>query len=168
LRIQPVEKAVFTLKKSNLPEISGFSQLPGPEYKATNVLADTRDTFRISMDIARAYDIRSKITSLVRTVSFDKSENFVTINDIFSFSEDDTEHIVTENFITHEKPFWVDNVLHIGNIAKMYISNCGDCNIEEINITDKRLEKAYPGSVYRIQINVLNNEFNAKIEAVTN
>ena len=71
--------------------------------------------------------------------------------------------IYTENFMTYERPYWSENVLHIGSLAEFHIPDYEQCNIEEIEITDKRLSKAYKNQVYRIRLTVKDGRFKGRI-----
>lgn len=160
--------SIWTMQSSyhNLPEINNFTQLPGPQYKAENVKLEHFNNnilFTMTMDISHAYDIKTRLSSLKRTVSLDKSlPEVISIEDLFSFnnSEDCSfSPVIIENFMTCERPYFDGNILHIGSLATISFNEISNCTIEEIRITDKRLKQSYSESVYRIRIVVKNNYF---------
>ncbi len=152
--------SIWTMQSSyhNLPDINGFSQLVGPEYKAEVLKINDN---MISMDVSGAYDVHTGINSFIRTVYVDTTDSVhvVRLKDKFDFTDKDKENIVIENFMTCYKPLWNDEgILQIGDFAFMKVDSYKDCFIEEIPVTDPRLKKSYTENVYRIR-------FTAKSEA---
>lgn len=164
--------SIWTMQSSyhNLPDINGLSELPGPDYKAADTVCTYNDeTFHITTELSGAYDKKAMLSSFKRSISFIKTENeAISINDCFIFNNEDCKsNQVIENFMTCEKPYFDNNILHIGNLATINISSSyTECNIEEIPVTDKRLSGSYAGYVYRIRIKLDAYDFSAVIKPI--
>lgn len=115
----------------NLPTIGGCDQLPGPEYKATNITVSD-DITSIELDIKKAYPSECKLKSYKRYASLTKSDAYsrldsdlkqdsdskskpeissesnikhiITIKDNWEFEKNAQNTEVILNFMTYEKP----------------------------------------------------------------
>ena len=71
----------------NEPTINGKDQLPGANFKATNVLYQSgKDYSSLKLDIAKAYPDNAGIQSWMRTVRLNRAKN-VTIDDVVKLAE---------------------------------------------------------------------------------
>ena len=72
----------------NLPAVNGIGQHNGPEYKATDVSYNmTDDLVELRMNIAQAYEEGAGIEEWYRTISFDRKNRKITIDDQYSLKE---------------------------------------------------------------------------------
>ncbi len=81
----------------NLPTINGKNQLPGPEFKATNVICKTSNNFsEINLDIAKSYPADASVIKWVRNIRLNR-EKSVTINDVLNLTKAESiiEHLMT-------------------------------------------------------------------------
>ena len=171
----PQRYEIWTMQSAyhNLPTVNGIMQKDGPSYKACDVNYSFSDSVsEIQMDIAKAYPKEACIEHYYRKASLIKGKEIV-INDRFSFcncdknSPDLNNQSVVLSFMTYEKPISKpkDNNLHIciGSLGTLRIENAELLSIEEIPITDSRLQTAWKHPVYRILINSTNYELEMHI-----
>lgn len=144
---------IWTMQSAyhNLPTFGTIMQKDGADYAATEVeVSLAPETCSISMDIAGCYPKETGVSSYKRNIVLEK-EKKISISDTF--------HDLPEgsflSLMTYEKP-WVDkNMIHIGNLGCVQIiteDNSIDYEIEEIPITDARLQTAWDHEVYRIKL----------------
>lgn len=171
----PQRYEIWTMQSAyhNLPTVNGIMQKDGAVYKACDVNYSFSDAVsEIQMDIANAYPKDACIEHYYRKASLSKGKEIV-INDSFSFCNCDenipdlnNESIVL-SFMTYEKPVSKseDNDLHIsiGSLGTLRIENAKLLSIEEIPITDSRLQTAWKHPVYRILITPTNYEIEMRI-----
>ncbi len=168
---------IWTMQSAwhNLPTIGGVMQAAGPQYAAAGVIMhQNRAESRISMDIAPAYP-DNRIRSYIRAVSLEKGRRIV-IRDAWDLAE---AMPVVLTLLTCEKPslcsctetgtechprpacmeaqearHWRPSCMEIqiGALAACRVRGAEQINMEEIPITDPRLAKAWPKSIYRILI----------------
>lgn len=157
----PRRYEIWTMQSAyhNLPTINGIMQDPGTSYSATNVdVSLSDDDCHIRMDIASAYPKEAGVQTYQRLVTFNK-ESSITIDDSFKLDSNEDGQVVI-SLMTYEKP----RVIHSGNstdcITMIQIGNLGtisilteiDLTIEEIRITDARLQTAWEHEIYRMLI----------------
>lgn len=139
----------------NLPTINGIQQGAGAKYRATDVSYELgeKNCF-ICMDIAPAYPKEARITSYVRKAMLVKGEK-ICITDKFRFMEGNN-HKVLLSFMTYEKPVIQDQdclenyKIQIGSLGTLTLTGITSVQIEEIPVTDSRLQIAWKHEVYRI------------------
>lgn len=171
----PKRYEIWTMQSAyhNLPTINGIMQKDGAVYKACDVnYSFSNSVSEIQMDIANAYPKDACIEHYYRKASLIKGKEIV-INDSFSFcncdenSPDLNNESIVLSFMTYEKPVSKseDNDLHIsiGSLGTLRIENAELLSIEEIKITDSRLQTAWKHPVYRILINPTNYELEMHI-----
>jgi hypothetical protein len=81
----------------NLPTINGKNQLPGPDFKATNIgYTNGKDFSEIKLDIAKSYPADAGVVSWVRDIRFNRDKN-VMINDVINLSKAESvvQHLMT-------------------------------------------------------------------------
>lgn len=159
----PRRYEIWTMQSAyhNLPTINGIMQEPGTDYCATNIdvsLAD--DDCHIQMDIASAYPKEAGIKSYKRLVTFEKN-SFITVDDTFTLESSEDGQVVI-SLMTYEKPRVISNdnsidcmpktTIQIGELGTISILTEIDLTIEEIEITDARLQTAWEHEIYRMLI----------------
>lgn len=137
----------------NLPTINGQMQLPGPNYKATQVqYALDQEAPRISMNLATAYPEFKNISQFIRKVQLHK-ESHIQIEDCLTTYNPQISFDLISNLITYEKPRVKDNTLFIGDLASVILKgNIEKIQIETLPITDPRLQQSWKHDLYRIRI----------------
>lgn len=81
----------------NLPTINGKNQLPGPDFKATNIgYTNGKDFSEIKLDIAKSYPFDAGVISWVRDIRLNREKN-VMINDVINLSKAESvvQHLMT-------------------------------------------------------------------------
>ena len=81
----------------NLPTINGKDQLPGPQFKASNVSYSTGKNFStLTLDIAKSYSDDAEINSWMRTVKLNRGKN-VQVQDVIKLKKASSvvEHLMT-------------------------------------------------------------------------
>ena len=154
----PQRYEIWTMQSAyhNLPTINGIMQKDGAEYEACDVAHFFSDTISyIQMNIANAYPKEAGIAEYYRKAFLIKGEKIV-IQDSFSFTDNQTNSSVVLSFMTYEKPYLhcIDEYLtiNIGNLGELKIKGGSLKEIEEIPITDARLQTAWKHPVYRILV----------------
>lgn len=164
----------------NLPTINGMDQLPGEDYYADNVFVSlyhtsvitnsntenstTDKTSRIAMELATAYPKECGIKSYRREVSFTPTgdTDIISCKDEFTFSKDAHDKQVILNFMSYDKPSFTDGVLTLGTKYAFDTIGVKECFIEEIPITDARLQITWKHNIYRIRFVIEKNIFHIK------
>lgn len=173
----PKRYEIWTMQSAyhNLPTINGVMQKDGADYGAKDVSWHMgEDVCEITMDIAKAYPSESGVLSYQRTATLYKKSSLhrkqlgeirstcsdkredkgkIVIKDCFSLAESVPVELT---LMTFEKPIpqtMTQNLLlQIGNLGSLTLSQCQLIAIEEIPITDSRLQTAWTHNLYRILI----------------
>lgn len=162
----PQRYEIWTMQSSyhNLPEINGYMQLPGKEYRAEETVCDL-ESCRLDMELSGAYPAECGISSYHRTAQLFKGREIV-VTDSFSWKDGaDSGRSIILNLMTYERPeadsLGEDGCQHIriGDSAdetkasgQLVLEGAHVTDIEEIPITDARLSIAWKHAVYRIRI----------------
>lgn len=151
---------IWTMQSSyhNLPEINGYMQLPGVEYGAGEVSCDLGNC-TLKMELAGAYPAECGIASYQRTARLNKGQDIV-IEDRFSWKENEgKDNRLTLSLMSYERPVLCGDseagveCIQIGEEkGALRIENAHVSAIEEIPVTDKRLQIAWKHEVYRILV----------------
>ncbi|KAB1434456.1 heparinase II/III domain-containing protein [Candidatus Galacturonibacter soehngenii] len=140
---------IWTMQSSyhNLPEIDSTMQKDGKQYKAIHVNTKIeKEIALISMDISPAYPLNN-VEYYNRSVSLIRNK-YILIEDSWA----GCKHVVS-NLMTYEKPSITSNELFfVGDLASVHVSGAKEITVEEIPITDKRLQGTWKHEIYRIQI----------------
>ena len=130
----------------NVPMIGDMEQVNGWERRAEDVHA-TPDC--LSMDIAGAYPEDAGVTACRRTFTCDEDGCVLTDSITTAYPES-----VTEVFMLRHRPELIDGAIVSG---KLIIRPDFDIfrpksayNVEEIPVTDPRMARNYPGSLWRV------------------
>jgi len=167
---------IWTMQSAyhNLPTIGGFMQSDGDRYFAKDVTYHMgEDLCEISMDIADAYPKEAGLRTYKRTASLIKGQEIL-IYDCFTFDSVTTpsENLngdracVVLSLMTYEKPSAVEasaayaSAVHIkiGDLGMLHAENTELIRIEEIPVTDARLQTAWKHEIYRILLRAAGNE----------
>ena len=125
----------------NLPLIGGGEQQPGRAFAARDVrcLPDG-----LEMDIASAYAADAGVRSLRRTLRL--SQDRLILRDAVELER---ALPVTWVFMLSSRPALEGGRLHIGGMRLDVPEGCR-CDMEEIPVTDPRMARNYPGSLWRV------------------
>ena len=179
----PKRYEIWTMQSyyHNLPALNGMMQKDGASYKASDVKYQMGDTeCFIEMDIAGAYPAECGIASYKRSARLAKGEG-IHITDTFCYHDatntasfsaissnekeataKSAEASTVLSFMTYEKPVLQtespDSLqIAIGSLSTMYVTGGQLQDIEEIPITDARLQTAWEHSIYRILVKAVDS-----------
>lgn len=155
---------IWTMQSAyhNLPTFNGEMQQNGIRFEAHDVHTRMEDSYcEIQMNLEKTYGTEANLLSYERTVGLKKGVG-ITLKEQYAFQKDNpqthVENTVVLSFMTYEKPVAVSADkgmnLRIGDLGNLYASNGKLIAIEEIPITDERLGIAWKHEIYRILIEV--------------
>lgn len=154
----PQRYEIWTMQSAyhNLPTINGIMQSDGEAYKASDLSYFFSEKLsEIKMDISAAYPKESGIEKYQRKASLIKGDKII-IKDTFSFIDKTASNSVILSFMVYEQPYLhsIDEFvsIKIGSLGCMKIKGGTLQSIEEIPITDSRLQTAWSHPIYRILI----------------
>ena len=125
----------------NVPLIGGMEQVCGRQHAAKDVRADENG---VRMDIAGAYP--EHVISLIRELNVDKDG--LTVSDEVTL---DRAESVTFTLMLRHKPTIQNGHAVFGKLS-MTFDPAMAVSLEEIPVTDARMAKNFPGSVWRMGI----------------
>ncbi len=128
-------------KNHNVPLIGSMEQVCGRQHAAKDVRADENG---VRMDIAGAYPER--VTSLIRKLNVDKDG--LTVSDEVTL--DRAESVTFTLMLRHEPT--IQNGHAVFGKLSMTFDPAMTVSLEEIPVTDARMAKNFPGSVWRLGI----------------
>ena len=128
-------------KNHNVPLVGETEQTSGRERRARDVFADENGA---RMELAGAYPEESGIKSLVRTL-FVSEDGLELIDDAVL----DAEKPVTFVFMLRHRPTVENGKARFGKLRMTFDASL-DVRMEEIPVTDARMAKNFPGSVWRM------------------
>lgn len=129
-------------RNHNLPLIGGVEQAPGRAYAAREVREEAQ---RISMEIAGAYPSQAGVRSLRRSFLMDRE--MVLQDEVLL--EQPREIIWV--FLSRPRPERVEGGLRLGTVRMRYDGSLR-CGVEEIPVTDPRMARNFPGSLWRVTL----------------
>ncbi|SMD01235.1 heparinase II/III family protein [Rhizobium sp. RU36D] len=138
---------IWTMQSAyhNLPTSGGVIQRDGEAYAARDVAVSLTPTeARMEMDIAGAYPAEAALRSYHRTVRLLKGEA-IEIEDVA-----DGDLPITLSLMFAERPLLTAGTIILGNLGQVFFSGADMPELEEIEITDPRLRKAWPQHLYRV------------------
>ncbi|MDF9797486.1 hypothetical protein OKW21_002749 [Catalinimonas alkaloidigena] len=155
----PQRYEIWTMQSAyhNVPTINGFMQLPGRKYAARDVKFEKNEQeVSFSLDISSAYPEEAAINFWQRDIRFVR-DTWVQINDKYELDE-----LKGEMHFTLMTAFDVEKVAD-GKLRLQGREDASDVvaflffdaekfslNTEEIKITDKKLLKSWPDTIYRM------------------
>lgn len=162
----PKRYEIWTMQSAyhNLPTINGYMQKDGKAYHASDVSCHLSDTLcEIEMELTAAYPPEAGLTSYRRNASLLKGKEIV-IQDSFASKEKSS---VLLSLITYEKPNFQEKddelIFTIGTLGRLYLNGGKLSQIEELPITDARLQTAWKHEIYRILIHADKSEMTMRI-----
>lgn len=172
----PQRYEIWTMQSAyhNLPTVNGVMQKDGEQYRATEVrysLGDER--CEIEMNIAEAYPPEAGLLYYRRKAALQKGKEIV-IRDSFAFTEAPANKKgsgsagVVLSLMTFEKPVCVPAEpgkisLTVGGLGTVQVTSGILLDIEEIPVTDARLQTAWSHELYRILIQSSGDELELHI-----
>lgn len=161
----PQRYEIWTMQSAyhNLPTVNGVMQKDGAQYCASEVHYSFGDErCEIGMNIANAYPPEAGLRYYRRNAVLQKGKEIV-IRDNFAFTEapvtkDGAGSLsVVLSLMTYEKPVCVSSEpgkisLAVGGLGTVQVSSGILLDIEEIPVTDARLQTAWSHELYRILI----------------
>ncbi|MBP3427020.1 MAG: heparinase II/III family protein [Clostridia bacterium] len=127
----------------NVPLIGGVEQCEGAEHIAKDVSADECGA---RMDIAAAYPGEAGVTSAVRSLQI--TENGASLKDSISLAQ---ARDVQWVFILRDKPALAPGKVRFGRMAMRHDPQLVQA-VREMPVTDARMMKSYPGSLWRLTL----------------
>ena len=127
----------------NVPMIGGYEQQPGKAYAARDVRCLPNG---LSLELAGTYDVSAGIESLRR--SMELMENEFVLHDRISLRQPAP---VTWVWMLRNHPSVMGNTLLSGGIRIVFPPEL-QCEAEEIPVTDSRMTRNFPGSLWRIKL----------------
>jgi hypothetical protein len=155
----PQRYEIWTMQSAyhNVPTINGFMQMPGKEFKAEDVSFEIWETdVNFSMDIAKAYPEEAAIQWWRREIRFDR-DTWVQIFDDYELNaiKGDMQYSLMTAFDVEEvepgklKLSWDKNAQKANSFI-YFDADKFSLETEAIEITDQRLQKSWPDTVYRM------------------
>ena len=130
----------------NVPLIGGVEQHEGREYAARHVSGDARG---VRMDIAGAYPAQAKVRRLVRSLIPGSAD--VLLRDEIELEE---AQAVTWVFLLRQKPELTPGAVRFGSLV-LHHSQALAQQVQEMPVTDARLARNFPGSLWRLALSAL-------------
>jgi hypothetical protein len=169
----PERYEIWTMQSDyhNLPTIKGQMQKDGEAYRAKDVHYEIgKERCSIRMDIADAYPEACGLSSYLREAVLWKNKEIL-IRDTFSFTScpDETPEgpAVLLNLMTCAKPVLCDTLsdicFRIGDLGILSLKGGRLFALEEIPVTDARLQTAWPHALYRLRIAVTGQEIELRL-----
>lgn len=162
----PQRYEIWTMQSAyhNLPTVNGVMQKDGEQYCASEVKYSFSDErCEIEMNLANAYPPESGLHYYRRNAVLQKGKEIV-IRDSFAIKGEsglDCSSVVL-SLMTYERPVLLPQspqlaeseriTLSIGSLGTLQLVNAALLNIEEIPVTDARLQTAWKHEVYRIRV----------------
>lgn len=157
----PRRYEIWTMQSAyhNLPTINGIMQKDGAQYCASGVKYRFGDACcEIEMNLEHAYPPETGLCFYHRHAALHKGKEIV-IEDHFTFAKESglDSSCVVLSLMTYEKPAVLtaqnDRLsLTVGTLGTLDISSGCLAEIEEIPVTDARLQTAWKHALYRILI----------------
>lgn len=127
----------------SVPLIGGVEQAPGAPYRARDV---SWDTDCIRMDIGGAYPPRAGVLSLLREARL--TERALALSDEVRLL---TPEPVTWVFMLRQRPEITPGLAECENVSLRFDADLSPA-LEEWPVTDARMARSFPGSVFRLAL----------------
>lgn len=131
-------------RNHNIPLIGGAEQQAGRAYCATDIIADEKS---MRMSLASAYPREAGVREFVR--AFSVEENLLTLSDRIVLKDSAP---VTWVFMLRDRPCVQAGEMRFGKARLLYDTGL-NAEIEEIKVTDERMARSFPGSIWRVTLN---------------
>ncbi len=157
----------------NLPNLNGFMQSAGSNFKASNISYEEENSFaEFKMDISKAYPKDAKVEKWIRSVRLNRNKNIVLAED-YKFSEFLTP--LRLNFITCLQPiisedgtvkFNSTDRFKNASLFMKYDNSKFEPSIEKIKIDDSKLHRVWGDYIYRVKLLSKENKLEDKIKII--
>ena len=150
----PERYSIWTMQSCyhNTPEINGFSQPAGREFKAADVMyASTESETKLSMDISRAYPDEAGATKFIRAFTF-LHDKYLEVKDSYELNNQSKPLIL--NFMCVNKPVIDRGTIHLGgSVYACYDDDALEASVEEIFLDDAALASSWEkDAIYRLRL----------------
>jgi hypothetical protein len=146
----------------NLPTFNGVQQMPGMEFRASEVAYASDDSSSsIALELKQAYPADCGLNSWKRTVRHIRGER-IEIDDVYSFASPPTDltwHLITPSDVSVDEDGWIHltpaNTVGDLNSADGWVSFDADrlsVSHEEIEISDERMSAFWGKRLIRINL----------------
>ena len=150
--------SIWTMQSAyhNLPTVDGVMQQSGLEFEATNRKYETDDRHAtVSFDIAQAYPKEAGVKKWVRTVTLDRLQHRIEIEEDFELErpEEVTLSIITPRKTMSDKigVVYLSPLADGGRAAFLSFPDIGlKQDVETIELTDAGLRESWGNEIYRI------------------
>jgi hypothetical protein len=148
--------SIWTMQSAyhNLPTVGGVMQHEGVEFAATDRHYESNDQFaKVSFDIAHAYPKEAGIIKWIRTVTLDRVQHRVTIEEDFELErpEEVQLSIITPYKTASDKSGVISLATPTGGTAVLTFPGTDlQPNIETIQLADADLRNSWGAEIYRI------------------
>jgi hypothetical protein len=140
---------IWTMQSAfhNLPTFGTAMQSPGEDFAARDVVTLLSDTAaEISMEIAGAYPPEAGLRSYRRSVRLKKG-HAATIAD-----HHDGDLPATLSLLFAERPLLEPGSISLPGLATLTLTGAGPLSLETLPISDPRLRRAWPDTLYRVLV----------------
>ncbi len=158
----PERYQIWTMQSAwhNLPSFEGIGENAGASFAARDVSVDLDgETPNIAMEIAGAYPPEAGVSSYRRMVRLTKGKNVEIVDTHVGSRKAEL------SLMFSEKPALSDGRIGVGALATIEIAGAGAMRMEEIAITDPRLEEAWHDRIYRVLVPLAANELRLTLTA---
>jgi hypothetical protein len=145
----PARYEIWTMQSAwhNLPSFGGVMQRAGRDFAARNVnVTVAADRAAIDMDIAGAYPPDAALRSYRRRVVLHKGRA-VEIEDVY-----DGERSAELSLMLARRPELGADGIALAGLATIAVTGAAAMRLDEIEIADARLRKAWPERLYRVVV----------------
>jgi hypothetical protein len=152
----------------NLPTVNGKDQLPGPDFKASNVVYKTGKGFSsLSLDIAHSYPKDAGIASWMRNIRLNRGKN-VQIEDVIQLTD-------AGSVVQHLMTCYPAEMVKVGELVIHFAPEGGkamdfvvkynpsqfDVSVEKVkleNMEDKGIQEKWGDTIHRINLKSKNKK----------
>ncbi|WP_285028458.1 heparinase II/III family protein [Plantibacter sp. ME-Dv--P-122b] len=143
---------IWTMRSAfhNVPLPAGIEQPHGRRYEATGTrFSDEGSGASLAMSLQGAYPVEAGLTALGRTVTLDRADGAVVVEDAWTFAEASR---MTLTLLTAVEPIVADDGILVG-AARMETDTASfDAEVDRIEIDDPKLLEVWGPTVSRIRL----------------
>ncbi|MBP1852925.1 hypothetical protein J2Z17_004384 [Rhizobium halophytocola] len=145
----PDRYGIWTMQSGyhNLPDFGGVMQQDGDAFAARDVSVSLEaEQALIAMELAGAYPPDARLRRFRRTVRFFKGSRIELEDQV------DGDLPAVLSLMLAVKPSVDDSCIDVGDLARISVSGGGKAEVEEIPVSDPRLQLAWPEPLYRLRL----------------
>lgn len=145
----PERYDIWTMQSAwhNLPTFAGIMQGAGAAFAARDVTVAFSETeSRIAMDIAGAYPAEAKLRAYRRRVRLVKGRCVELVDTL------DGDRPAELTLMFRDLPEIGGAVIRLPGLAELTLTGAGPARLEAVAITDPRLRRAWPETLYRVLV----------------